>query len=244
MQQKIDTERITRDNLNNDGFSQIISDETIWGNKKYNQWKMELLWWLVKYGNISSVKENEVVLLLNRFSDEHIPVYFKIILEMVVFHYKVLPTNTTELAVKILSERDLRLNFDEHKRIVNKSKELPDHLNKKIKNLLSDVQLYAPSKPRMASTASIGDLFTPDNITILTALISATIGITTTTIKGIKLWLDERASRRIKIKHKDFEVEIQGAISEEELRKKLAIAKEIREELNKDNVQIIVSKDK
>jgi len=39
-------------------------------------------------------------------------------------------------------------------------------------------------------------------------------------------------------------MEIQGAISEEEIRKRLVMAKEIREELNKDNVQIIVSKDK
>ena len=39
--------------------------------------------------------------------------------------------------------------------------------------------------------------FTPDNITIIVSLISATIGITTTAIKGIALWIEERKSRII-----------------------------------------------
>jgi hypothetical protein len=75
-------------------------------------------------------------------------------------------------------------------------------------------------------------------------LVSSIIGITTVTIKGIKLWIDERASRKIKIKHKDFELEIQGGISEKELRKQLSIAKEIKEELDRDNVKIIITNDK
>lgn len=234
--------RITRDNLNDDSFRKLISDDTGWSNKNYNQWKMELLWWLVKQGNICRVKENEVVLLLNRFSDEYIPAYFKIILEMVVFHSKELPIKTSELAIKILSKKTVYLNFDEHKRIFNKSKELPDQLTRKIDSLISNVKSYAPSK--LSKSASVGSLFTPDNITTLTALISAAVGITTVAIKGIKLWLDERASRKIKIKHKDFEIEIHGAMNEKDIRKRLDIVKKIRDELNRDNVEIIVSNDK
>ncbi|ETR64845.1 MAG: hypothetical protein OMM_15258, partial [Candidatus Magnetoglobus multicellularis str. Araruama] len=191
-------------------------------NKEYCQWKMELLWWLVKQDNISNVNENDIISLLERFSDETIPAYFCIIFEMIVSHHQEISNNISELAITILKNKTLSLDFDKHKKFVDRSKELPDHLNRQIKKLLKNVMLHAPPK-RSKSTScqsigSIGNIITPDNITVLTALISATIGVTTATIKGIKLWLDKRASRKIKIKHKDFEFELSGDFNEKDIR--------------------------
>lgn len=247
MRQKNDTTWITRDNLNVESFGQVVLDENIWLNKEYCQWKVELLWWLHKQGNVPTVREDQLNLLLNRFSDETIPAYFSSILEMIVFCFDELSSTTTELAINVIKNKTIPIDFDEHERIVNKIKKLPDHFSDKINILLRNVKplaplQLAPLQPSISSQ-SIGSLITPDNITILTALVSSIIGITTVTIKGIKLWIDDRASRKIKIKHKDFELEIQGGVSEKELRKLLSVAKETKEKLNRDNVQIIITND-
>ena len=246
MQRENETKWITRDNLNSKNFTEVISNETIWINDEYCQWKMELLWWLVKQDNVSEVKEDDIVLLLNRFSEEHIPAYISIIFELAVLYFEELSTQTTELAIKIMTGEDIILHLEmrEREKLANKIKELPDHFKNRISNVR--VSEESISEPLMSPphTSLIRNLITPDNIEILTVLIGSAIGITTVTIQGIKLWLDERASRKIKIRHKDFEVEIQGAISEKAMRKTLEMAMEIREALNKDNVQIIVSDDK
>lgn len=82
--------------------------------------------------------------------------------------------------------------------------------------------------------------FTPDNITIIVSLISATIGITTTAIKGIALWIEERKSRKIKIKYKDIELEITGGLSKSEIMEKLLIFGESKEQIEKKDVDIVI----
>jgi hypothetical protein len=244
MQRKNDTSGLTRDNLSAERFSQIVLDEDIWIHKEYCQWKMELLWWLVKQGNVSAVREDQLVLMLNRFSDENIPAYFSIILEMIVFYFKDLPRKTTELAISVINNKPIGIDSNEHDRLVNEIEELPSPFNGTINKLIGNAQIYTPSIAIRSHAESIGSLITPDNITILTALVSSAIGVTTVAIKGIKLWLDERASRKIRIKYKDFEVELQGSISEKEMRERLSMVKEIKGELDKSDMLIILPNDK
>jgi hypothetical protein len=71
MQQNNDTTWITRDNLSHVSFDQVVLDENIWQKKEYCQWKIELLWWLVRQENVSIVEEQQLNLLLDRFSFEY-----------------------------------------------------------------------------------------------------------------------------------------------------------------------------
>lgn len=246
MQQYVDTKLITRDNLTPESFDQVVLDETIWLKKEYCQWKIELLWWLVRQENVSIIREQQLNLLLDRFYYESIPAYFKFILDMVVFFFNKLSETTIELAISVIKNKTISIGFDEHERLVNQAETLPNHFKIEILEILNNINPLKSINPH--KSIYIGSpgttLITHDNITILTALVSSIIGITTVTIKGIKLWVDERASRKIKIKHKDFELEIQGGVSEDELRERLSIAKEIKDELNRDNVKIIISNDK
>lgn len=79
-----------------------------------------------------------------------------------------------------------------------------------------------------------------DNVTILVSLIGAAIGVTTTAINGIKLWVDERKTRRLKVKYQDIELEIYGTMSESEIKKQLEIFHTLKDDLKKDDVKIIV----
>ncbi len=82
--------------------------------------------------------------------------------------------------------------------------------------------------------------FISANITTIIAIISAAIGIATTTIKAIQLWIDDRKSRRIRIKYKDIEVEISGPVSKEEIFKKIEIFTAFKEKIEKEDVEIIL----
>ena len=241
MQKNNDVILITRDNLNPEIFGQVVLDESRWQKKEYCQWKIDLLWWLIRQENISKVKEQQLNLLLNRFSHESIPVYFKLILEMVVFFYDELSETTIKLAISVIKNKHISIESDKYEILINKAEKLPNNLKVEIIEVLGKptILLMEPVKGTMI-TSHMGSLITSDNITILTALVSSIIGITTVAIKGIKLWVDERASRKIKIRHKDLEVEIQGGIGEEELRERLSIFKEIKGELSSDNVKIII----
>ena len=205
MQQHADTKWITRDNLNPESFDQVVLDENIWIKKEYCQWKIELLWWLVRQENVSIVKVQQLNLLLDRFYYESIPAYFEIILDMVVFCFDELSETTIDLAISVIKNKTIHVDFDEHERLVSEAEKLPNHFKIQILDILKNIIPHAPNE-NISINSHIGNLITPDNITILTALVSSIIGITTVTIKGIKLWVDERASRKIKIKHKDFEL--------------------------------------
>lgn len=246
MQQYVDTKLITRDNLTPESFDQVVLDETIWLKKEYCQWKIELLWWLVRQENVSIIREQQLNLLLDRFYYESIPAYFEFILDMVVFFFNKLSETTIELAISVIKNKTISIGFDEHERLVNQAETLPNHFKIEILEILNNINPHKISHigSQRSHIGSLGTLITHDNITILTALVSSIIGITTVTIKGIKLWVDERASRKIRIKYKDLELELQGGVSEDELRERLSIFKEIKDELNRDNVKIIISNDK
>jgi hypothetical protein len=55
----------------------------------------------------------------------------------------------------------------------------------------------------------------------------------------IKAWLDARNARRIRIKIGDEEIEIQGVVSERELKKKIVAFRKLRTDVRKDEIGIL-----
>jgi hypothetical protein len=90
-------------------------------------------------------------------------------------------------------------------------------------------------------------LANPDNVSIILSYIGAAIGIGTTVgnfaIKAIKLWMDERKSRKIKIKYQDIEVELSGAISQDAIHKILYVFNKIGGKIRKEDVDITLLDD-
>ncbi len=56
----------------------------------------------------------------------------------------------------------------------------------------------------------------------------------------MQLWIDERKSRKVKIKYKDIEIEVSGVVSEKELSRQLNLFKKIEEEIEKEKVEIVL----
>ena len=90
-------------------------------------------------------------------------------------------------------------------------------------------------------------LANPDNVSIIISYIGAAIGIGTTVgnfaLKAIKIWMDERKSRKIKIKYQDIEVELSGAISQDAIHKILYVFNKIKGKIRKEDVDITLSDD-
>lgn len=84
-------------------------------------------------------------------------------------------------------------------------------------------------------------LMTPENVKTLIELITTTAGLTTAAIGALKLWIDDRKSRKIRIKCKDFELEFAGGISEEKIYEQLEVFKEFKEQVDEKGVKIIVT---
>ncbi len=57
----------------------------------------------------------------------------------------------------------------------------------------------------------------------LVPIITASIGVAGIAIKGLQVWLEERKSRKIKIRKGDVEIELNGKLSDEEIYQKLEI---------------------
>ena len=91
------------------------------------------------------------------------------------------------------------------------------------------------------STIVCGDIIeylNPENVAMVVSAVTATIGVASTAIKGIQIWVDERKSRKIRIKYDSIELEIIGNTSEEEIYQKLRIFKKIKDELDKSKLDI------
>lgn len=91
--------------------------------------------------------------------------------------------------------------------------------------------------------ADLISFLTPENVTMIVSLVGASIGITTTAIKGIQTWVDERKSRKISIKYKDIELEISGAQSDAEIEKAILHFSNLKEKISKEDVKIEVVKE-
>ena len=60
-------------------------------------------------------------------------------------------------------------------------------------------------------------LTNPEYIKALATVITSGVAITSTVISGLKLWLDERKSRKIRLRRGDHELELQGYYSNEKI---------------------------
>ncbi|WP_417914512.1 hypothetical protein [Candidatus Electronema sp. JM] len=83
-------------------------------------------------------------------------------------------------------------------------------------------------------------ILSPENVSIAVSLIGAAVGAGTVAVKAMQLWIDERKSRKVKIKYKDIEIEVSGVVSEKELSRQLNLFKKIEEEIEKEKVEIVL----
>jgi len=58
-------------------------------------------------------------------------------------------------------------------------------------------------------------------------------------LEGIKLWVDRNKGKKIKIKHGDTEIEIQGGMSEREISRTFSKFRQLAKDLREDNIKII-----
>ena len=79
---------------------------------------------------------------------------------------------------------------------------------------------------------------TPENVAMIVAMLGAVVGVTTSVIKAIEAWLAHKAGRRIRIKYEDFEIEIAGDLSEEDILSRLKVFNHLRDDLKKPEVKI------
>lgn len=58
-------------------------------------------------------------------------------------------------------------------------------------------------------------------------------------LEAIKLWIDRNKGKKIKIKHGDTEIEIQGGMSEREISRTFSKFRQLTKDLREDNIKII-----
>ena len=76
-------------------------------------------------------------------------------------------------------------------------------------------------------------------VTVVTAMLSAAGGMKML-LEMVKLWIEDRKERRIKLKRGDIELELQGRMSSEEIRQKIELFRELTEDAKESNIKIIV----
>ena len=96
------------------------------------------------------------------------------------------------------------------------------------------------NSPISTGDPSFINLITPENVAMLVSMIGAAVGVTTTAIKGIQVWAEERKSRKIKIRYENMEIEICGSPTEEEIEKKIKIFCDMHRSFKKEDVKIII----
>lgn len=80
---------------------------------------------------------------------------------------------------------------------------------------------------------------TEELITVVTAMLSAAGGMKMI-LEMVKLWVEERKERRIKLKMEDIEVEVQGSMSKREIQRKLELFRELVKDIKENDIKIIV----
>jgi hypothetical protein len=85
-----------------------------------------------------------------------------------------------------------------------------------------------------------GELITEagELITVITAMLSAAGGMKML-LEMVKLWVEERKERRIKLKRGDIELEIQGSMSKREIQQKLELFQELTKDAKESDIKII-----
>ena len=117
--------------------------------------------------------------------------------------------------------------------------EFEDYIKEYISEL-KKMEVKVDDEQQYNGSLSNFDYITPDNVAMIVSIVGAAIGVTTVGIKGIQLWIDDRKSRKIKIKVKDTEMEISGALSEQEIEDKIRIFHKFRTGIIKEEVEITI----
>lgn len=82
----------------------------------------------------------------------------------------------------------------------------------------------------------------PEDIYSLVAVAAAVPGLATMIYKTIKLWVDYQNAKKIKIKKGDIEVEIQGGISDKEIKNILDAFRKAAKVRDKNEVKVTIPK--
>ncbi len=75
-------------------------------------------------------------------------------------------------------------------------------------------------------------------VTAATVMLSAAGGMKML-LEMVKLWVEERKERRIKLKRGDIELEIQGSMSKREIQQKLELFQELTKGAKESDIKII-----
>lgn len=78
----------------------------------------------------------------------------------------------------------------------------------------------------------------PDNIERLLEIAVSTAGLAPVIYKLIALWIEDRKARRIKIKHGEYELELQGGISSREIQRGFNELRKLMKQTGKDDLKI------
>lgn len=76
-------------------------------------------------------------------------------------------------------------------------------------------------------------------VTVVTAMLSAAGGMKMI-LEMVKLWVEERKERRIKLKRGDIELELQGSMSQKEIQQKVELFRELIKDAKESDIEIIV----
>lgn len=80
----------------------------------------------------------------------------------------------------------------------------------------------------------------PQDIEQLVRIAVLTAGLAPVAYKLIALWIDDRKARRIKIKHGEHEIEIQGGVSAKEIERAFSAFRKLIKEVDRDSLKITV----
>jgi hypothetical protein len=80
----------------------------------------------------------------------------------------------------------------------------------------------------------------PDNIDRLIEIAVTTAGLSRVVYKLIALWIEDRKARKIKIKHGDFEVHIEGRVSDKEIARACSTLRKVMKKSGNDDLEIIL----
>lgn len=96
-----------------------------------------------------------------------------------------------------------------------------------------------PGKGRQRKYSILPNPYPPDDILGLLKLAANNASIAAAAYFLIKAWLDARASRRIKIKKGDVEIELQGGISRRTLERAFSSFRRLAKASDEDEIKII-----
>ena len=100
-------------------------------------------------------------------------------------------------------------------------------------------------EPDDQTSMGVSDFIAPENVKIIVAIISASVGITTATIKAFSLWIAEKQSRKVKLEYKDTKLEVNGGMPFEQIKELLELYANLhKEKIKEEEVKLTIKEDK